>query len=367
MKSKLFLVISIVAILLINSLLPILKATSHYTTVPEEMTYQVYKEKKIKDKRLDLTLKTNLIIKDYKVAMEEEYGLSPEDMLLLEPPGEMPVQVYTKFFFEDYFWYVENFVHVVSAVILFYSIFQFFLIKEMDENEIYLNLDRLVTKTNEEQVEPDLLDLYLANDFNRPRKIKQHLTNINNKLAKLENRTKPKTRANVANKENIVLKRKERRYLRKKEKLERLKSKEYIEEFIDSIRVKHFKKVTTNFIYSGDNKLEKAVDSYSGIKTNRERLQKDGLRKVGLSVLITLSFASVITLLAVNVENQTALEVFINAVMKLTPLLLQIKLGIDYKTDFMNTQLMSNLRQRYNIIAMFLKHTSTNEYKEENL
>lgn len=359
MKSKLFLIISIVSILIINSLLPILKATSHYTVVPEEMTYGEFKELKKKDKRLDLTLKTVTIINIYKDSKKEE--LTPEEFLLLEPPEEMEVSVYTKFFFEDYFWYVENFVHVVSAVILFYSIFQFFLIKDMDEDEEYLKLKKEVDDTNEKQVEADTLDTYLTNDFNRPRKIKQHITNVNNKLAKLESKTKVEIKKKF--KETIEespfedYTKKEKRYLKRKKKLLDLKEPTYIETFIDAIKVKHFKKITTNFVYSGDNKIEKAVDGYSEIKTNKERLRKDGFKKVAFAILITISFASVVTLLAVNIENQTPLEIFINAVMKLTPLMLQIKLGLDYKDDFMRTQLMVNLRQRFNIVAMFLKHT----------
>lgn len=375
MKSKIILIASIIIILAINSLLPMLKAIEHYTVAPEEMTYKEYQSKKEENKRYNLTLKTKVLIKEYKKNKEEE--LTAEEILTLEPPEDMKVEVYTKFFFEDYFWYTENFVQMVSAVILFYSIFQFFLLKETEENEEFVKLKKQVDEANSTSVEADLLEDYLTNSFNKPRKIKQHVNNIKNKMIKLENKTDVSVKVNCKEELELFKKlknpeegkgklpalidiertKKEKKYLRKmKGYLAELKE-EFIDEYIDALDVKHFKAITTNFVYTGNGKVEKSVDSYSGIKTDAERIKKDSLKKVGLMVLITLSFATVITLLAIDIENKTPFEIVVNAVMKITPLLLQVKFGLDYKDDFMQTQLISNMKQRYNIIAMFLKHT----------
>lgn len=376
MKSKIILITSIIIILAINSLLPMLKAIEHYTVAPEEMTYKEYKDIKEENKRYDLTFKTKTLIKEYKKTKKEE--LTSEEMLTLEPPEDMRVEVYTKFFFEDHFWYTENFVQVISAVILFYSIFQFFLLKETEENVEFRKAKKQVDDANEKSVEPDSLEEFLVNDFNRPRKIKQHINNIKNKIIKLENKTK--TEIKISCKEELdwfkqiknteagkgVLpalieqprSKKEIKYLKEMKKLLAELKEDYIEEYIDAKKVKHYKDVTSNFVYTGNSKTEKSIDGYSAIKTDSERLKKDSYKKIGLMILITLSFATVITLLAVDIENKTPFEIIVNAIMKITPLLLQIKFGLDYKDDFMQTQLISNMKQRHNIIVMFLKHTN---------
>lgn len=356
MRSKFFLIVSILVILVVNSLLPTLKATSHYTENAVEMTYLEYKTLRATNQKYDLTLKTKMVIKAYRETLKEE--LTPEEFLLLEAPDELKVDVYTKYFFEDYFWYVENFVHIVSAIILFYSIFQYYLFDKIEKDKEYLELKLEVDTVNSTEVHPEDLENYLTEDFNKNRKIKQHVTNVTNEKAKINNKL-------VKNIDKNSKKKKEK--LKKRlEKLDYKLTEEYLSEYVPSIKVRHFKPITSGFIFTGESKKIKSVDEYSEVKTDKEQLRKDGLKKIMLSILIVLSFASVVTLLAVDIENQTPIEIFTNALMKITPLLIQVKFGLDYSKSFMTEHLIPNLITRRNIILRFLKSIFNKERSDEN-
>ena len=62
MKSKILLIVAIVAILAINSLIPVLKASAHYTEAAEEITYGRVRI----DPRYELTFFSRALIKEYK-------------------------------------------------------------------------------------------------------------------------------------------------------------------------------------------------------------------------------------------------------------------------------------------------------------
>lgn len=372
MKSKILLIVAIVAILAINSLIPVLKASAHYTEAAEEITYGEYKEL---DPRYELTFFSRALIKEYKeTVIRLNPDLTAEEMFLIEPPENMKVSVYTKFFFENYMWYVENILNVVSAVVLFYSIFQYYLLKKKETTEEYLEIKRRVDLANESAVDPKELEEYLEKDFNMPRKLKQHISNVKNKLIALEN----KTSIEIKNKfkehfefyeklENPIkgynklpsviynLGRKERRYKEKKEELLNKISKSYLEKYLKDIKVKGYNEITAGFVYTGDLKVNKVGDEYSNILSDAKRIRRDSYLKILYSIGIVLSFATIITLLAVDIENMSTIDLVIRAISKLTPLSLQIKLGIDYSDTFLNDQLIKNLVFREKIITMFLK------------
>lgn len=372
MRSKILLIVAIVSILAINSLIPVLKASAHYTEAAEEITYGEYKEL---DPRYELTFFSRALIKEYKeTVIRLNPDLTAEEMFLIEPPEDMKVSVYTKFFFENYMWYVENILNVVSAVVLFYSIFQYYLLKKKETTEEYLEIKKRVDLANESAVDPKELEEYLEEDFNMPRKLKQHISNVKNKLIALEN----KTSIEIKNKfkehfefyeklENPIkgynklpsviynLNRKERRYKEKKEELLNKISKSYLEKYLKDIKVKGYNEITAGFVYTGDLKVNKVGDEYSNILSDAKRIRRDSYLKILYSIGIVLSFATIITLLAVDIENMSTIDLVIRAISKLTPLSLQIKLGIDYSDTFLNDQLIKNLVFREKIITMFLK------------
>lgn len=62
--------------------------------------------------------------------------------------------------------------------------------------------------------------------------------------------------------------------------------------------------------------------------------------------------------------GQGALWIIINVIVKITPLLLQVPLAIDYSNNFMEEQLMSNLIARRAISYQFLGESTGKDTRE---
>lgn len=367
-RSLLFLITTFVLILLANGFLPLLSGQAHYTVNPVEVTYAEYIVMKKNDELVDLTYGAKVkieVYKDlYKVANPD---LDPTEITLLEPPPQMKVKVYTQFFFESAWWYFGTGLSLVSAVFLFYALFNFFIVKAKDTQYSYMNGEYTIKQLNERYLDPDTFETWMEKDFNKQRKIKQHIRNTKYELKKLETATPYVIRRRF--KHHVVIEvadnnllpviykpltKEERKYLDKKEELLDKLDERYIEDYVVDNDVDNFKEIKPGFVYSGVNVEGVGQDEFSNIKTDKQRIKGSMLSKILVSLSITLAFASVLTVLAVSIEEQNSFWLFLSVLMKIVPLGLQLYFALDYTNWFMENQLLPNLKFRENIAMMYL-------------
>lgn len=369
-RSLVFLVITFLLILLANGLLPLISGQAHYTAEIREVTYGEYLFLKERDELIDLTYGAKLEI----LAYEELYkiqnpDLSAEELINIEIPDELEITIYTKFFFESAWWYFDTGMSLVSAVFLFYALFNYMIVRSKDTRVEHVNGEQTIKQLNEKYLDPDTFEPWIDDVFNRKRKIDQHIRNTKYDLKKLETDTPFQVRRRFKNhfkdlkevpEDNLLpvpykpLTKKERKYLDKKEEILARLDPTYIDEYVVDTEVKHFKAIKAGFVYSGINHEGIGQDEYSTILTDRQRVQSSIVSKIIVSLAITLGFASVLTILAVNVSQQAPLWIFLTVLMKIVPLFLQFYFAVDYNNWFMENQLLPNLKFRENIAMMYL-------------
>lgn len=369
-RSLIFLVITFFLILLANGLLPLISGQAHYTANPKEVTYSEYLIMKADDPLVDLTYGAKLQIEVYKdLYILTHPNLSAEEQMLLEPPTTLKVNVYTVFFFESEWWWMNTGVSLMSAVFLFYAMFNYLVIKSKDEHVDHVNGEAVIRQLNEQYLDPDTFEPWVENVFNKERKKRQHIRNTKYELKELELKTPYTVRrrfkshfkdiqdvpeGNLLPVTYVKMTKKERNYINKKEELLNRLTDEYIEEYVVDNDVKNFKEIKPGFIYSGINHEGIGQDEYSTIQTDQQRIKGSMLSKILMSLSVTIAFASVLTILAINVDQQNGMWLFITILMKIVPLLLQVYFAIDYNNWFMENQLLPNLKFRENIAMLYL-------------
>lgn len=369
-RSLLFLIITFTLILFANGLLPLISGQAHYTAEPLEVTYSEYLEMKADNKLVDLTYGAKASIAIYKELFKlDNPDLTPDELVTIEPPGNMKVTVYTKFFFQSAWWYFDTGLSLVSAIFLFYALFNYLLVRSKDTRVEHVNGEHVIKQLNEKYLDPDTFEPWIDVVFNRERKVKQHIRNIRYELKKLELVTPYEVRRRFKNYfknvtevpgDNLLpvvykpLTKKERAYLDRKEELLEKLEEDYIKEYVIDTDIPNFKEIKPGFVYSGINHEGVGQDEYSTIRTDQERVRSSVLSKLLISLAVTLSFASILTVLSVTVSQQNTLWIILTVLMKIVPLFLQVYFAIDYNNWFMENQLLPNLKFRENIAMLYL-------------
>ena len=384
-RSVIFLALSGILILGINSMLPIIEGDAHYTAGTVETTYGEFQTAQDSDEHIRLTWASEQNILIYKARYIRAHPeLTEDEWMLVTVPDTFGVRMYTKFFYEHPFWYISTVTSLGSALILFYSIFNYLITIMREKYKKYVELDNKMTDAVDKCLDPVTFEPWMENDFNTRRKIQQHKANVKYKIDKLERNTPYKIKRKLKpyfdevrqfnrvrredaalityNPKDILkdlgpLKFRERYYLSKKEKLLYLLDDTYIKEYVVRGRVKYFRYIHPMFVYNGENGIGKTIDSYSLIKTDAKRISSDASNKIIISLVVTFLFAVLTTVTVVASVEQQPFWIIINAVSKLAPLVIQVPLAIDYSNDFMNKQLIGNLISRHSILLLYLAET----------
>lgn len=371
-RSFIFIIITFVLILVANGLMPIISGRAKYTTEAQEVTYAEYLVRQEEDPLVSLTYASQADIEDYvKLYIKANPDLTPEQYVTITPPNDMKVSVYTKLFFQSYWWYIDTAIHMISTVLLFYAIFNYLTVQSKETNPEYLNGVFTMKQLNENYLDPDTFEPWTEDVFNKTRKIKQHIRNVKHELKKLERKTpyiiRKKFMEHFENFDRpdyvynpnipstlVNLDKKEQAYVDKKEELITQLRDKYINEVVVLSEVKNFREIKPGFVYSGVDSNSVGQDEYSTIKTDGQRIQKTIMSKIFVSLAISLSFASLLTVLAIDSSIQSPLFMVLSVIMKVTPLILQIYFAFNYNNWFVDNQLLPNLKFRENIAMMYL-------------
>jgi len=384
-RSVIFLALSGVLILGINSMLPVIEGDAHYTAGTVETTYGEFQTSQDSDEHIRLTWASEQSVSLYKAQYIRSHPeLTEDEWMLVTVPDTFRVRIYTKFFYEHPFWYISTATSLGSALILFYSMFNYLITVMREKYKKYVDLDNKMTDAVDKFLDPVTFEPWIDNDFNTRRKIQQHKFNVKYKIDKLERKTPYKVKRKLKpyfdelrqfnkirredealityNPKDILkglgpLKFREQHYLNKKERLLYLLDDAYIEEYVVSGRVKYFRYVYPMFVYNGENGLGKTIDSYSLIKTDAKRISSDASSKMIISLVVTFLFAVLTTVTVVASVEQQPFWIIINTISKLAPLVIQVPLAINYSNDFMNKQLIGNLISRHSILLLYLAET----------
>ena len=143
-------------------------------------------------------------------------------------------------------------------------------------------------------------------------------------------------------------------YLEEKEDLLLKLDENYINEYVVDSDVKHFKSIRPGFVYSGVNIEGVTQDEYSTIKSDTQKIKGSLISKILLSLSVTVTFASLLTIVAINAAEQDPLWIVITIIMKIVPLTLQVYFAINYTNEFMYSHLLPNLKFRENIAMRYL-------------
>jgi hypothetical protein len=384
-RSLVFVVITFLLILVANGLLPLISGQAHYTANAIEVTYDEYLAMKEDNELIDLTYGAKVKISLYKDLYKlTNPDLTPEEELLLEPPGDLKVDVYTVFFFQSQWWYFNTGISLLSAVFLFYAMFNYLVVRSKDTNVDHVNGESTIRQLNEKYLDPDTFEPWIERVFNLERKKRQHIRNTKFELRKLENKTPYEVRRRFKkyfktegildiDENNLLpvpyqeMSKEETAYINKKEELLTMLTEEYIQDYVVDNDVKNFREIKPGFVYSGINNEAVGQDEYSAIKTDAQRIRGSMLSKIIMSLSVTLAFASVLTVLAINVEEQNPLWLAVTILMKIVPLLLQVYFAIDYNNWFMDHQLLPNLKFRENIAMKYLAQMKRDGTLNENI
>ena len=353
-RSTILLVITLVVVLAINALLPVFEGNTHYTEDAVYMSYAEYKELYNANNNYQLSWvskqKIEQYIKEYIVQHPE---IPYEERHLIEPPDTFQVEVYTKFFFNYSFWYIKTLTHIISTVLVFYSVFNFLLVRKKKTDAKYLELDSQVTTLVDSKLDPVTFEPWIENQFNYQRKVQQHKANIKYRLHKLDKHTNYKIR--ILFKQNPdddrCLK-----YRHHREELLYYASKEYIDEYVHDIRVPGHKHIYPTFVTGGYNVVGHSTDSYSLLKSDSRRLSEDSVRKVLTATILTVLIAVLLTLTVITSLDKPWYWLVINIITTLLPLCVQIPMAYDYCEKYMEEQVMTNLISRRNIAFLYLAY-----------
>ena len=367
-RSVIFLLLSLLVVLGINGVLPVIEGQAQYTVGAVDRTYGEYLTMKEENVNYRITWYSeqaiNLYIANYVIANP---GTNPFEV---QVPANFKVQVNTKFFFEYPFWYITTTISLGSAIILFYSLFNYLVTLSKEKYKRYVDLSQEVDAMTENHLDPVTFEPWIHDTFNYHRKIQQHKTNVKYAIDKLETKVNYKIRKKLKPYFEMLRKDKEQAaemykklgrlswfeysYVHKRERYLQLLEDDYIREYVIDGKVKHFKYISPMFVYNGSDNEGVSVDSYSLIRSNERRIAKDAGSKIVWTVVNTFLFAILITVTAVSSYQQDPFWIVINAVSKIAPLLLQVPLAIDYSNTFMDSQLMTNLLSRRAIGLLYL-------------
>lgn len=369
-RSFLFLILTAAIIVVINGLMPLISGQTHYTADPVEMTYKEYLTLKESNPLHDMTFRSVEAIRQYKQEYKDKHPDIPlEEIILIEPPDNFKVTVYTKFFFESLWWYFDTGLSVISSLFLFFATFNFLVVQAKDKNLDYLNSEGKIKQLNESYLDPDTFENWMENDFNYRRRVAQHKRNVKHALKSLEEKTSYKIKRKFKHyfskpqeeyKDTLLptiyvpMSEEERKYLELKEELLSQLEDYYINEIVAYSKVKYFKEIKPGFVYSGVNTEGVHQDEYSAIKTDNQRIRSTMLSKILMSVAASLAFASLLTVLAVDLAVQSPLYIVLSVLTKLAPLMIQIYMAFNHSEWFMTNQLLPNLKFRENIAMLYL-------------
>lgn len=348
-RSFIFLLFTILIIFAINSLLPIIEGNTHHTVHAVEMTYKEYKELNSIDEHNVLTWTSEQDVENYINSYRSEH---PDTVnTVVEPYPEFKVKVYTRFFFEHPYWYISTLTSTVSAILLFYSIFNYILTRQKDSYKRYVDLNNEMVTLSNNSLDPSTFEPWMLDKFNRDRKIKQHISNTKYRLSKLNSRTKYTIRTKA---EEGCTDKKCVRYLHKKQDLESQLTEDYINSVVVHKHVKHFRFIQPMFVQCGVNKVGHTVDNYSLIESDGKRLGKDVVYRITSSMTLTVMFASLLTVTVAGVADKPWYWIIIDVLTKIAPLIMQVPAAYDYCNMYMEDHLITNLLNRRSIALSYL-------------
>lgn len=363
-RNFLFLLITAIIIFAVNGLLPTIEGNTHYTADSIEMTYGEYKKLKDENTSYALTFGSE---KDIALYILEYKKLNPDlplsELSAVEPPNTFKVKVYTKYFFQHYFWYVTTFTHILSAVLLFYTVFNYLVSKSKETCERYVNLENEMVDLSNNHLDPSTFEPWMVDDFNRNRKISQHRSNVKCALSKLDTRTSYKIRLlakkDPDNKKCI-------KYVDKRDDLLSQLEEDYINEIVVHKNIRHFKYIHPTFVTCGTNKVGDTTDNYSLIESDGRRISKDMVSKVLMSTLTTVMFATLLTVTVVTAADKPWYWIVIDTLSTIAPLVMQIPAAYDYCNVYMEEQLIANLLSRRSIALLYLARTKEGNNEKNN-
>lgn len=362
-RSYVFLIITVIVIFAINALLPTIEGKAHYTADAVTVTYKEYLEMKDQDEHYSLTWRSEEDIREYRHEYKE---LHPEIYInAILPPDTFEVQVYTRYFFNHPFWYITTITRVVSAVLLFYAVFNVLLTKHKDTYTRYIELDNELKILVDNSLDPSTFEPWMVNEFNCSRKRTQHIDNVKYALNKLERHTSYKIRVLAKiNPEDPVCE----PYLNKKQELLDQLEESYLSDVVPHKPVRNFKFIQPTFVTCGVNKLGHTTDSYSLIESDSVHLGKNAVRKILLTTMLTIMFASLLTITVVTAADKPWYWIVIDILTTVTPLIIQIPMAFDYCNSYMEEHLITNLLARRSIAFLYLAHMQKgHEHEETNI
>lgn len=371
-RSIIFVIISFLIILAINSLLPVIEGEAHYTANAVKMTYAEYMNRSKTEEHLRLTWASGQTLNKFVESYRKDNPDIPESesiasVILLEHGSMIEVHVYTKFFFQSTFWYISTLIAMVSATLMYYSMFNYTLAVSKERRKEYLDLTEELIIMRDTHLDPITFEPWMIDVFNYERKIKQHKANVKYAIEKLERRTDHHVRKTLLNfftlygTESAVelesiegLTKRDLRYANKKLRLLSFLEEDYIKNYVVDGKVKHFKYIHPMFVYNGLNSIGQSVDTYSNIQSDTSRLGKDAFAKVMSIIGISLIFATALTVTVLEATTQSPLLIVISIITRIAPLVMQIPLAMNYSNTFMDAQLITNLLNRRSIGYQYL-------------
>lgn len=389
-RNTFFLILTIIIVLGLNALLPLIEGGAHYTEHAIECTYGEYLAMLEEDNKYALTYTSELEIINYKLAYRAANPhLSVEELFTVEIPNSLKVSVYTKFFFQSSSWYMTTATHIISTILIFYSVFNYILAKYKSTYKRYVDLEQELDTMNNQYLDPPTFEPWMVDKFNKPRKIRQHEVNVKTKLEKLESKTDYQTRIaykkyskelekynesvrayneyvkrckeegiepDTFNKDRpIVTDKKLKKYIETRNKLNSLLDPFYIENYVVDGKVKNFVFIHPTFVTCGVNLVGSTTsDSYSLIQSDAQRLSKQAVSRVAKITGTTVMFALLTTMTVMSSFEKSWFWIVMNAAAKILPLLSQVINAYDYRDNFMDTQLIPNLQYRRTIAFLYL-------------
>lgn len=363
-RNLLFLLFTAIIIFAVNGLLPTIEGNTHYTADAVEMSYGEYKQLKLENNSYALTFGAKKDIALYVVDYKKEHpDITLDKLSTIEPPDTFKVKVYTKYFFQHYFWYITTLTHILSAVLLFYTLFNYLVAKNKETCERYVNLEQEVISVSNNNLDPSSFEPWMIDVFNKQRKIAQHKSNIKYALSKLDVSTPYKIRM-LAKKDptdiHCV------KYVNKRNDLLSQLDDEYINEIVVHKKVKHFKFIHPTFVTCGNNKIGNTIDDYSLIISDGKRISKDMISKIMMSTLTTVMFATLLTVTVVTAADKPWYWIVIDTLSTIAPLVMQIPAAYDYCNTYMEEQLIANLLSRRSIALLYLAYIKENNNEKNN-
>lgn len=360
-RSIIVLFITIFIVFALNALLPVIEGSTHYTADAITMTYREYKDKSAINNNYNMTWvslkKVEAYIQEYVEAHPE---LTIDERLLVEPPDGFKVDVYTKFFFQHPFWYMTTIVNLISALLIFYSVFNYLLTKRKTKYKRYLDLEEELSNLGSASLDPVTFEPWMRDRFNRPRKIEQHVSNIKRKLERLERKT-PYKYKHIN--EGSPYTEQYKNYISRKEELNSYLQPDYIEEYVMDKDVKGFLYIYPTFVISGYNMSGHTSDSFSRIRSNAQRLGRDSFKKIIISMMLTTMFATLLTVTIISSTDKPWYWTILNIITSLAPLVIQVPMAFDYCENYMEEQLITNLVARRTIAYLYLADMKEDEEK----